>query len=166
MELGARSDGKKTGSMPRVHQRSHRMRVVGLSMNVTVSPQCQRRQIKFWQLAFRRCVVSRRWRRALRNARRTGRRWTDVGMIYVNCVHSFWGGPLSWLDPDGPSAISLPMSAAVALGFILVALDFLLTTCHAARLATSVFRSSALRHVCRSRKGRREIKSIVACRRL
>jgi hypothetical protein len=110
------------GSMPRVHQRSHRMRVVRLSMNVTsisyvshkacelkqglpVSPQCQRRQIKFWQLAFQRCVVSRRWRRALGNARRTGRRWTDVGRIHVNCVHSFWGSPLSWLDPNGPSAL-------------------------------------------------------------
>ena len=110
-----------------------------LRQGIPVSSQCQRRQIKFWQLAFRRCVVSRRWRRAFGNTRRTGRRWTDVNRIHVNCVHSLWSRPLSWLDPDRPSAlyymsheesgrqdnesyISLPMSAAVALGFILVAL--------------------------------------------
>lgn len=141
------------------------MGVVRLSMNVTVSPQCQGRQIKFWQLAFRRCVVSRRWGRALRNARRTGRRWPDVARVHVNRVHSFRGSPLSWLDPDGPSAVSLPMSTAVALGFVLVALDFLLTARHAARLAASVFRSSTLRRIRWPWKGRREIKSIV-CRRL
>jgi len=120
--VSEQTTGHAPGSVPRVHQRSHRMGVVRLSMNVTsvpyvshkaykskhglpVSPQRQRRQIKFWQLAFWRCVVPRRWGRALRNARRTGRRRPDVGRVHVNCVHSFWGSPLSWLDADGPSAL-------------------------------------------------------------
>lgn len=70
-----------------------------------MSSQSQRGQIKFGHLAFWRRVVSRRRRRALRNARRTGGRRADVSGIYVNRVYSFGGSPLSWFDPDRPSAL-------------------------------------------------------------